>query len=132
MERKEKSNEYYLVFNESGNALFRRLFKKNFSHVFVIKKHARGWIVIDPCETILNTNVVNSDFDLPKFYVKKGFAVLKIHKYWLDIPKRFLPKFMPLLTCVTLSKYALDIRSKSITPFQLYNYCVTNLRCWRI
>jgi len=122
---KNENKEVYLIFCDSGNWLFKKILKKGFSHVFLCEKHPRGWAIVDPSSSYLKTYTCNKNVNLPLFYLKKGFSDLKITSSFNE-KKRFLPKFMPIVTCVTIAKYATMVKSKSVTPWGFYNFLINN------
>lgn len=129
MEKSQRENNTYLIFGHGGNKIFNIFLKKGFTHIFVVRKLRKGWIVIDPCRSSLKTKIVDADFNLLDFYLRKGFKVVQIF-YWPNIRpnRRFIPQFIPLLTCVTFAKYAAHIKCSCLTPWQLYN-CFKSCTC---
>lgn len=117
----KRKNEIYLVFGDSGSRLLNKVLKKGFAHVFAIRKHERGWVILDPCDKYFKSNVVQPDFNLPQFYIKKGYHVVRVRilDRYSDTNK-FIPKFIPVLTCVTFCKYVLGFNFLCITPYGLY------------
>jgi hypothetical protein len=98
------------------------MFKKNFRHVFVAVKYGQCVLVLEDSLTGFRTNVMTvKDFkDLTKqekwnlIRVVKGERAPKKFSIWFWAP-----------TCVNFVKNVLGLRCKAQTPYQLYNYLLS-------
>lgn len=112
---------YYVVFTDCKNK-YLKMFKKNFRHVFVAVKYGKCVLVLEDSLTGFRTNVLTvKDFkDLTKqekwnlIRVVKGERAPKKFSIWFWAP-----------TCVNFVKNVLGLRCKAQTPYQLYNYLLS-------
>lgn len=112
---------YYVVFTDSPNKCL-KIFKENFRHVFVAVKYGNCVLILEDSLTGFRTRVMAlKDFkDLTK---QEKWNLIRVVKGEYA-PKRF-SIFYWAPTCVNFVKNAIGIRCRAQTPYQLYNYLLS-------
>lgn len=95
------------------------LLKPGFRHVFCAIESEGYWIRVDAAEgQPLFQAVAKEGFDLAEFWRQDGHTIVETVQ-GPPVPRLFWPH-----NCVGMVKAALCIRSRAITPWQLYRYLV--------
>lgn len=114
-----ETTDYYLVFTE-GNFLLKDLFKKNFSHAYILTHDEYNWIKCNPCKLYMECSI------LP-YTVKAGFprkevlptdTVLKLSMYKRENSVHF--GLFGLRSCISYVQYMLGLKLRCVTPYGLY------------
>ena len=105
-----------LVFTDVGH-WFERFMKPGFGHVVAYVRTDRGWVSYDWKGTGYPSFTIEApaDFDLASYYRSEGITVVETFR-------QYRPYQPPLMVnnCVGHAKLALGIRSRALTPYQLY------------
>jgi len=110
---------YYIVFTDINVEphWVHRFIRKGFKHCFCFYE-------IEGERFCLNTTTANINYHLgvdAAFF--KNSTVLKF-KYKFDFNNKIFYFWNMLPTCVSITKMVLGIRSRAITPYQLYKYLI--------
>lgn len=120
------NEEIYIVFRDAESVFLQRFLKKNFSHVFVLKRTKYGWIEIDATISQLKVCVLQYavEDDVARAYKKVFNArVLKLK----DInDKKLKYHFYRIAACVGIVQYVINSRFFVLTPWQLYKKLLKN------
>ena len=114
--------EAVAVFVDHTDCYWLKWLRRRFRHCFVAFRKGSIWVVCDSLKNHMELILIDlpTDFDLPAFYADQGHVVLAGTKSGQITNKRLSGE---LLTCVTVAKRLLGIRSSSIwTPWQLFRF----------
>lgn len=112
----------WLVFKD-GEFRISWMFKKGFSHVFLIINDGFNWIVLSPDTGILTIKILPYPIDKDVIYILSGIksmTILEVETEYDDGREKVFARFMPGFTCVSIAKYYLGLRWLTITPYRLY------------
>ncbi len=99
----------YVVFTEAENRLVRAIFRKGFSHCYMLYQDRDRWIVYDPTMT-----------DLRVFTLDDINAIVATSRV-IEIETKKSIAFISFNTCVSHVKHAIGLNNPFIqTPHQLY------------
>lgn len=103
------------IFGDSDLHPLSRFLKRGFRHVFAAVRHDHYWAVIDGADGLAAIYVAGID-DLAAHYRDQGYTVVEISER-----QRLRTLLMPA-SCVSLTKAVIGIRSRAITPWQLFKH----------
>lgn len=114
-----KKNDMFMVFTD-GTGIISAFLKKGFQHVFIIIKSKKGWVIAEPFHkefTIKYSTIT----DLPRYYNRtKNYPIIKV-----NIKKntsKYSRYFFLAITCVSICKYMISYKCRSITPYGLWKH----------
>lgn len=115
---------YYLIFTDTPT--WRRHFlKEHFGHVYAITHDKYNWICINPCHLFMQIDIM--PYILGEMAWKKVAlrtdTIVRIDLCERDNTVKF--GGLGFRNCVTICKYLLGLRSRSITPLQLYSHLLS-------
>lgn len=96
------------------------LLSRGFRHVWcaVIDERRNAWVGHNLKVTGYETNcLAPADYDLAAFYEAEGYTVIRLTQ-----PRRRVPGWLAVASCVGVTKTVLGIRSRALTPRQLYRH----------
>lgn len=117
---KRKTDDAIIVFVAATECSWLKWLKPGFRHCFSAIRSGRHWVICDPLKDQTRLIVIDRthDFDLARFFADQGHLVLS----GAPVKHRPVPRLrLAPLTCVSVTKHVLGIRSSAIwTPWQLF------------
>lgn len=116
------SDTYWIFFKE-GEFKFKWLFKKGYTHIYIVTKDEYNWLLLDPAKEKFNWKILpiepNDESKMIEQFVNDAENILKVE---LLPPEERLNYVRPLgpHTCLAVAKYIMGLKNWCLTPWQLY------------
>lgn len=120
----DKLTTYYLIFTDTPT--WRQYFlKDHFGHVYALTHDKYNWLYLNPRHLFMAVEILPcsiSDEPWRKLAARTD-SVVRIELYQRDNFVKF--GAFGLRNCVTICKYLLGLRSRSLTPYGLYSHLLS-------
>jgi hypothetical protein len=105
---------------DGNNRKWDFLTKKGFRHCYAMCMTDFGWLVVDPLSSWLEIHVIKEGkgdliAQAKSDPLSSGLLVTRVMK------RKYLPRYLPM-TCVSVVKSLLGLKSRAFTPYGLYKH----------
>lgn len=109
--------KWYISFRSSELFFYKHWLKRGFSHCDVIKEE-NGELIMFCCNR-KNLNIIKV-----KLRDLDNCQIVEVNQDLINKSKSMLG--LNVFSCVLISKYILGLKTKALTPYQLYKFIIKN------